>query len=152
MTSLTLTTRLEAKGPAAAIVLTDDQVATLGGGKRAAVRVTIADRTARLRLAVMGGENLIGLSKAARAELAVDTGDEVTATIELDETPREVDVPPELAAALAADPAAKAAFEGLASSHRKEYAVWVADAKREETRQRRVAQAIEMLREGRTRS
>jgi hypothetical protein len=152
VTSLTLTTRLEAKGPAAAIVLTDDQVATLGGGKRAAVRVTIADRTARLRLAVMGGENLIGLSKAARAELAVDTGDEVTATIELDETPREVDVPPELAAALAADPAAKAAFEGLASSHRKEYAVWVADAKREETRQRRVAQAIEMLREGRTRS
>jgi hypothetical protein len=152
VTSLTLTTRLEAKGPAAAIVLTDDQVATLGGGRRAAVRVTIADRTARLRLAVMGGENLIGLSKAARAELAVDTGDEVTATIELDETPREVDVHPELAAALAADPAAKASFEGLAFSHRKEYAVWVADAKREETRQRRVAQAIEMLREGRTRS
>ena len=152
VTSLTLTTTLEPRGPAAAIVLTDDQVATLGGGKRAAVRVSIADRTARLRLAVMGGENLIGLSKAARAELAVETGDEVTVTIELDETPREVDVPADLAAALAADPAAAAAFEGLAFSHRKEYAVWVADAKREETRLRRVAQAIDRLREGLPRS
>lgn len=152
MTSLTLTTTLESQGPAAAIVLTDDQVAELGGGKRAAVRVTIGDRSARVRLAVMGGHNLIGLSKAARAELGVDIGDEVTATIDLDETPREVDVPAELAAALAADPVAAKAFEGLAYSHRKEYAVWVADAKREETRQRRVAQAVERLREGRSRT
>jgi hypothetical protein len=152
VTSLTLTTTLESQGPAAAIVLTDDQVAELGGGKRAAVRVTIGDRTARVRLAVMGGQNLIGLSRAARAELGVDTGDEVTATIELDETPREVDVPPELAAALAAEPVAAKAFEGLAYSHRKEYAAWVADAKREETRQRRVAQAVERLREGLPRS
>lgn len=152
MTSLTLTTALEPQGPAAAIVLTDDQVAELGGGRRAAVRVTIGDRTARLRLATMGGQNLIGLSKAARAELGVDIGDELTATIELDETPREVDVPPDLAAALAADPVAAQGFDGLAYSHRKEYAVWVADAKREETRQRRVAQAIERLREGRPRT
>lgn len=152
MTSLTLTTALEPQGPAAAIVLTDDQVAELGGGRRAAVRVTIGDRTARLRLATMGGQNLIGLSKAARAELGVDIGDQVTATIELDETPREVDVPPDLAAALAADPVAAQGFDGLAYSHRKEYAAWVADAKREETRQRRVAQAIERLREGRPRT
>lgn len=148
VTSLTLTTTLEPQGPATAIVLTDEQAAGLGGGKRAAVRVTIGDRTARLRLAVMGGQNLIGLSKAARAELGVGIGDEVTATIELDDTPREVEVPPALAAALAADPVAAQAFEALAYSHRKEYAVWVGEAKREETRDRRVAQAIERLREG----
>lgn len=152
MSSLTLTTTLQQHGPAAALELTDEQVATLGGGKRAAVRVTIGERTARLRLAVMAGENLIGLSKAARAELGVETGDEITATVELDETPREVDVPDALAMALAADPAAAQTFAALAFTHRKEYAVWVAEAKREETRDRRVAQAIEMLREGRTRS
>ncbi|MFN8195988.1 MAG: YdeI/OmpD-associated family protein [Nocardioidaceae bacterium] len=152
MTSLTVDTELSAQGPAAAIELTDEQVGELGGGKRAAVRVTIGDRSARLRLAVMGGRTLIGLSKAARAELGVEIGQRVTATIALDETPREVEVPEALAAALAADPAAAQAFAGLAFTHRKEYAVWVADAKREETRDRRVAQAVEMLREGRTRS
>ena len=152
MTSLTLTTTLEPRGPAAAIVLTDDQVAEIGGGKRAAVRVTIGDRTTRLRLGVMDGQNLIGFSKAARAEMDVAIGDEVTATIDLDEAPREVDVPAELAEALAADPVAAKGFNGLAYSHRKEYAAWVADAKREETRQRRVAQAVERLRKGRRRA
>jgi uncharacterized protein YdeI (YjbR/CyaY-like superfamily) len=57
-----------------------------------------------------------------------------------------------LAAALATDPQAKAAFEGMAFTHRKEYARWVAEAKREETRQRRAQQAIEMIRAGQTRS
>lgn len=152
MTSLTLTTRLEPRGPAAALVLTDDQVAALGGGKRAAVRVTIGERTARLRLAVMGGENLIGLSKAARTDLGVAPGEEVTAVVELDETPREVEVPTALAAALATDAVAAERFAALAFSHRKEFATWVGEAKREVTRERRVAQALEMLREGRTRS
>ena len=99
---LTVQRRLDPFGPAAAIVLSDDEVAALGGGKRAAVRVTIDGRSARLRLAVMGGQNVIGLSKAARSELGVETGAEVTAQIALDEAPREVEVPEELAAALAA--------------------------------------------------
>ena len=60
--------------------------------------------------------------------------------------------PTALAAALAADPDASAAFAGMAFTHRKEYARWVADAKREETRQRRVQQAVEMIRAGQTRS
>lgn len=72
--------------------------------------------------------------------------------IALDAGPREVDVPPALADALAGDEKARAAFEKLAHSHRKEYARWVAEAKREETRDRRVAQALQMLREGRTRT
>lgn len=139
-------------GPATAILLTDAQVAELGGGKRAPVVVTIGDRSVRARLAVMGGQNCIGLSKAARASLGVDIGDEVAVTVALDEAPREVVVPDDLAAALAADPLVAQAFEKLAYTHRKEYAVWVTDAKRAETRARRVAQAVEMIREGRTRS
>ena len=152
MTDLTVTQTLQQQGPATALVLTDAQVEELGGGKRAAVVVRIGDRQARLRLGVMGGQNLIGMSKATRAELGVDFGDEVTATISLDEAPREVEVPPELAAALATDPEAAAAYEKLAFTHRKEYARWVGEAKKEETRQRRAAESLQMLREGRTRS
>ena len=62
------------------------------------------------------------------------------AAVELDEAPREVEVPVDLAAALAADPQAAASFEQMAFTHRKEYARWIAEAKRDETRQRRVAQ------------
>ena len=152
MGDLTITTTLEPFGPATAIILTDDQVAALGAGKRAPVRVTIDGHSARLRLAVMGGQNCVGLSRANRAELGVDIGDTVTALIEVDDTPREVEVPAALAEALAADPVAAQAFEKLAFTHRKESAVWVAEAKREETRERRVGQALEMLKAGKTRS
>jgi uncharacterized protein YdeI (YjbR/CyaY-like superfamily) len=62
--------------------------------------------------------------------------------------PREVDIPRALATALADDRAAQARFESLSYTHRKEYARWVAEAKRDETRQRRVDQALQMLREG----
>ena len=73
-------------------------------------------------------------------------------TIDLDQMPREVQVPEALAAALAADPQAAASFEQMAFTHRKEYVRWIAEAKRAETRQGRVAQAPEMIRSGKTRS
>ena len=152
MSDLILTQTLEPNGPATALVLSDEQVEELGGGKRAAVLVRIGDRQARLRLGVMGGRNLVGMSKAARAELGVEIGDEVTATVSLDEGPREIELPAELSAALAGDAEAAAAYERLAPSHRKEYARWVGEAKKEETRQRRAAESLQRLREGRTRS
>lgn len=80
--TLHVRTTLPANGPATAIELTEAQVDELGGGKRAAVVVRIGDREARLRLGVMGGKNLIGLSKAARAELGVEIGDTVQASID----------------------------------------------------------------------
>lgn len=132
-------------GPATAIELTDEQVAELGGGKRAAVVVRIGDRTARVRLAVMGGKNLIGLSKAVRAELGVDIGDAVDATVDLDAAEREVEVPADLAAALDADPRVRAAFDGLSFTRRKELARGVSEAKRADTRERRIAAAVEEL-------
>lgn len=144
--TLQLTCTLSPQGPATAIELSDAQLEELGGGKRAAVRVTIGDRSARLRLAVMGGKNLIGLSKAARAELGVAIGDTVTAEISLDEAPREVEVPADFAAALDEDPAIRAAFDALAFSHRKEHVRAILEAKRPETRERRIAAAITMLR------
>jgi hypothetical protein len=129
-------------GPATAIELTDEQVTELGGGKRAAVVVGIGDRTARVRLAVMDGRNVIGLSKAVRAQLGVEIGDEVDATVALDTAEREVDLPAELAAALDAEPALRAAFDALSYTRRKELARGVAEAKRPETRERRIAAAL----------
>ncbi|WP_109210873.1 MULTISPECIES: YdeI/OmpD-associated family protein [Microbacterium] len=142
--TLQIRTVLEPFGPATAIELTDDQVAELGGGKRAAVVVGIGGRTARVRLAVMDGRNVIGLSKAVRAQLGVDIGDEVDATVDLDTAEREVEVPAELTAALDAA-GARAAFDALTFSRRKELARGVAEAKRPETRERRVAAVIEEL-------
>jgi hypothetical protein len=153
MGELTLTTTLEPRGPAAAVVLADDQVAEVGEGRKAfPVRATINGYTWAGRVSRMGGEFLLGLSREVRTGAGVEAGDEVTATIALDEAPREVDVPPALAQALEGDATAKATFDALAFTHRKEFAQWIAEAKKDETRERRVAQALQMLREGRTRS
>ncbi len=152
MGTLRISRTLEARGPAGALLLSDDEVAELDGGKRAAVRVRIGEREAALRLAVMGGENLIGMSKAARAALGVEIGQLLDATITVDDTPREVQVPDDLAAALAADAAASTFFETLPYTARKEFAAWVSDAKRADTRKRRVEESVRLLREGRRRS
>lgn len=142
-----ITTTLVPRGPAGAIVLDDDQVAALGGGAKVfPVKVTVNGKSAPLRLARMGGENLIGFRKDIRAELGVEIGDELDVVIERDDTPREIAIPDELRQALDADPAAKAAFEALAPTHRKEHARSVADAKRPETRARRLAAVLEALR------
>ncbi|UOQ57103.1 YdeI/OmpD-associated family protein [Leucobacter allii] len=144
--SLRISTVLAPEGPATALELSADQVAELGGGKRAAVLVTIGGRTARLRLGSMGGRSLIGLSKAARAELGVEIGDAVEAEIALDTAERAVDLPAELAAALDAEPQLRRAFDALAPSHHKEHARAVAEAKRSETRERRIAAVLDALR------
>ena len=142
--TLTLQTTLAARGPAAAIVLTDDQVVELGTARAAPVTVTIAGRTARLRLARMGGENLIGMSKAARAQLGVDIGEEVQAVIAADQAERTVDVPAELSEALASAGLTEA-FAGWSYSRRKEAARSVAEAKAAQTTARRVAKVLDQL-------
>lgn len=146
MSELRVHTVLTGRGPAAAILLTDEQVASFSAGKAFPVAVTIGGRTARLRLARMGGENMIGLSKAARADLGVEIDQEVDAVIRLDTAERTVEVPPALAAALDADPAVRAAFDALSPSARKEHARAVAEAKQEATRERRIAKIVESLR------
>jgi hypothetical protein len=149
--TLRLRATLEPRGAAGAIVLTDDQVDGLGGGKTPPVQVAVNGVTAQARVARMSGENLLGFSKKLRSELGVEIGQSVEVVIALDAGPRTVQVPPALADAFARDAEAKAAFEALAPSHRKEFARWVAEAKRDQTRQSRVEQTLQRLREGRTR-
>jgi hypothetical protein len=151
--SIRFSTTLVPRGPAAAIVLDEQQVAAVGeGAKRFPVVATVNGYSWRTTVIRMGGEFLLGLSRAVRQAAGVEAGETVTVALELDTAPREVEVPAALAAALAQDPAALAAFDGLAYTHRKEYARWVEEAKKEETRARRVSLAIEMLRAGKTRS
>jgi hypothetical protein len=145
--------RLQLRGPAAAVVLDDAQVATVGeGAKRFPVVATVNGYTWRTSVTRMGGEFLLGLNREVREGAGVEAGDLVDVTVELDAAPRDVELPDTLAAALAMDSKAKAAFDGMAFTHRKEYARWIAEAKREETRQRRVQQALEMIRSGKTRT
>ena len=149
MGSARFTATLVPRGPAAAIVLEADQVATVGeGAKRFPVVATVNDHTWRTTVTRMRGEFLVGLNRAVRQEAGVDAGDTVEVEIELDTAPREVVVPDALAKALARDHSARAAFDALAYTHRKEYARWIAEAKRDETRERRVAKALSMLRDG----
>jgi hypothetical protein len=146
---LTLTLILQPRGPAAAFLLSDEQVAALGGGRKAfPVRVSVNGVTLPLRLARMGGENLIGLARAAREQAGLSIGSTYRVEVVADVQARTVEVPEDLGAALAGDVAARAAFEALADSHRKEFARWVSDAKRDDTRAQRVAKTIEMLRAG----
>jgi hypothetical protein len=140
MGSVRLTTTLVPRGPTAAFVLDDDQVAAVGdGAKRFPVAVTINGYNWRTTVTRMGGEFLVGLNRAVREGAGVEVGDTVEVQLELDTAPREVEVPDALASGLADDPAARDAFGALAYTHRKEFARWVEEAKRDETRQRRVA-------------
>jgi hypothetical protein len=149
--SIQFTTTLVKRGPAAAVVLDDEQVATVGeGAKRFPVTATVNGYSWRTTVTRMGGEFLLGLNREVRQSAGAEAGDTVEVALELDAAPREVEVPAALATALAGDPIARAAFEKLAFTHRKEYARWVAEAKREETRERRVAHTLERLRAGKT--
>lgn len=149
--SIHLTATLVPRGPAAAVVLDDDHVAVLGeGAKRFPVRATINGYSWRTTVTRMRDEFLLGLSREVRDGAGVEAGDLVELDVELDLAPREVEIPAALADALTAGSPARAAFDALAYTHRKEYARWIAEAKREDTRQRRVEQALTMLQEGRT--
>ena len=123
-------------------------IEALGGGKKPAVVVTIGSFSYRSSVAVMGGKYLISLSAERRAASGLKGGDLIQVDLQLDTTPREVTVPDDLAAALAAEPEAKAFFESLSYSNQSRHVLSITEAKTPETRQRRVEKAMEMLRSG----
>ena len=124
-----------------------DVVAALGSGKRPAVRVTIGKHTYRSTVAPMGGVFLIGVSAENRQAAHVAAGDEIDVVLELDTEPREVEVPADFQLALDGDAAAGQRFESLSYSHKRQHVLAIEGAKTDETRQRRIAKAIEMLHE-----
>jgi hypothetical protein len=94
------------------------------------------------------GTFCIGVTRAVQARAGASVGDTVAVVVERDAGERTVDVPPDLAAALASNPEAAARFEAMAYTHRKEYAAWIASAKKPQTRQRRLDQAISKIAAG----
>jgi uncharacterized protein YdeI (YjbR/CyaY-like superfamily) len=113
------------------------------GKVRAPVRVTINGYEFRTTIGAVSGRYLIGLNKEVRAGTGVEAGERVAADIVLDEEPRTVELPADLAAAL--DPDARAFLDSLSYTHRKEYVRWIEEAKRDETRRSRVEKAAIML-------
>ena len=124
-------------------------VAGLGRGKKPPVRVTINGHIYRSTVATVGGEFMVGVSAENRLGAGVAAGDEVEVDIELDTEPREVTVPRDLKEALDGDTNARRFFDGLSYSQKLWYATWIEGTRKPETRQRRLAEAVSMLREGR---
>ena len=145
------TTLLSAGKTALGFEVPPNVVEGLGAGKRPPVLVTINGFTYRNTVAVYGGVYMIGVSAENRAAAKVKGGDEVDIDLELDSAPREVVVPPELQAALDADPAAKATFDKLSYSNKSFHALQVTGTTNPETRARRIEKSIAVLREGKPR-
>jgi Bacteriocin-protection, YdeI or OmpD-Associated/Domain of unknown function (DUF1905) len=143
---------LESNGKTATgIRVPPEVVAALGPSRKPAVRVTIAGHTYRSTIATRSGVFLLGVSAENRQAAGVAAGDELDVELELDTEPREVTVPPELAGALEADAQASRFFDTLTHSQKQWYVLPIEQAKAVETRERRIAKAITMLREGRKR-
>jgi hypothetical protein len=147
--SPTLRLTVQPNEPGVFFELPEGVVAALGGGKRPAVRAVVHDYEHRTRIAVYGDRYYLAFRREAREAAGLVPGDEVDIALELDEQPREVVLPSDVAAALDADPAARVRFDALSFTHRKEYVDWIQSAKRAETRQRRLAQATTLLKSGR---
>ena len=133
------------------IQVPDEVVEALGSGRRPAVKLTVNGYSYRSTVASMSGVFMVSLSAEHRAGAGVGGGDEVEVDLELDSAPREVTVPPELVAALDAEPAARATFDGLSYSNKSWHVLQVTGARTEETRQRRIARSVDALKQGRPR-
>jgi hypothetical protein len=139
--------QLEGKS-ATGLVVPDEVVEALASGRRPKVEVTINAHTYRTTVAVMGGRYLLALSAENRTAAGVAAGDEVDVEIVVDDAPREVVVPADLAAALDVDAASREFFDRLSFTHRKEWVRWIEDAKKPETRAARIAKTVTELAEG----
>ena len=120
-------------------------IEALGAGRKPPVVVNVNGYEYRSTVAVMGGRHLIPFSSDKRAATGIQGGDPIVVDVEVDTAPRTVEVPDDLAAALDASPAARAAFDALSPSARKAHVTNVESAKAAETRQRRVDAIVAKL-------
>ena len=140
---------IEEAGSGGAFVSVPFDVEQAFGKKRVPVIATIDGVEYRGSLVRMGGScHVLGILKSIRESIGKQAGDVVEIVLEEDDTPRVVEVPIDFQQALELSPAALRQFDELSFSHRREYVNWISDAKRSETRQRRIAQAVEMLARG----
>ena len=144
-TTFTTTVLKDANVNATGLPVPPEAIAALGAGKKPKVIVSLNGYSYRSTVSAYGNVFMLPLSQERREAAGVKPGDKVEVTLELDSEPRTVDVPEELAAALAEKPGAREAFDALSYTTRKEYARQVSEAKAEETRKRRIAKIVEKL-------
>ncbi|RBY88255.1 hypothetical protein DQ244_16685 [Blastococcus sp. TBT05-19] len=142
---------MTAVGNNTGIEVPEEVLEQLGAGKRPAVLVDLDGYEYRTTAGVMGGRSMLSVSAAVRKATGLAGGDPVRVTLTVADTPREVDVPDDLAAALAADEQAGTFFAGLSNSLQRFHVDSVTGAKTPETRQRRIDKALTLFREGRKR-
>lgn len=144
-TTFTTPILLDDKVNATGLRVPPESIAELGKGKKPPVKVTLNGFTYRTTVAAFGDVYMLPLSQERREAAGVKAGDIVEVTLELDLEPRTVELPEDLAAALAEKPGARSVFEALNFSTRKEHVRQVESAKAAETRQRRIANIVAKL-------
>ena len=138
--------RVEPPEPMCGLEVPEEVVVALDAGKRPYIKISVNGHVWKSRLAIMRGRFLIGFSIANRHAAGVETGDLIEVSIELDTEPRVIVEPPDFAAALDSDPSARAIFDRLSYSHKREHVLAIEGAKRPETRARRIEKALQTLR------
>ena len=140
------TVELERVGKAATMFRVPFDLKEAFGRARPPVRVTIGGHEWRTTPGVYGGVGHVVVNRSVKAATGVDAGTRVEVTMRLDTAPRVAVVPDDLAEVLGDE---RAAFDALSFTHRREYVEWIEDAKRPETRARRIAETVERVRAGR---
>jgi hypothetical protein len=136
---------------ATGIQVPDEIIEGLGAGKKPAVKLSVNGYVYRSTVATVDGNYMVGFNADHRAASGLVGGDEVVVDIELDTEPRTVELPADFAAALDAEPTARATFEKLSNSMKSYHVLQVTGAKTDETRQRRIDKSISVLRAGKSR-
>lgn len=136
---------------ATGVPVSDHVIEELGGGRRPRVTVSVNGFTFQTSLGSMSGQVMIPVSASVRGAAGVGAGDRLTIEIELATVPLPVPIPDDLQGAMTAEPEARAFFDGLTASQQRGYTEWIEQAKKAETRQRRLAQTVVALRERRSR-
>jgi len=140
---------IEDAGGGGAYVTIPFDVEKAYGKKRVKIKATIDGEPYRGTLVRMGSpQHMLLVLKEIREKVGESFGDKVAIEIEGDVEPRQIEVPPDLQSALEADPTTQASFNRLSYTHQKDYVRWIMEAKQDQTRQRRIHQAIDMLRQG----
>lgn len=147
----TFETTVAASGNNTGMVVPDEVIEQLAAGKRPSVLVDVNGYEYRNTVAVMGGQYMIGISAAIRKATGLKGGDPIRVTLTVADTPRDVNVPADFAAALAADEAVEAFFGKLSNSLQRYHVDNVNAAKTAETRQRRIEKAVALFRNGQKR-
>ncbi len=149
--SATFETTVTSIGNNTGIEVPEEVLEQLGAGKRPPVLVDLGGYEYRTTAGVMGSRSMLSVSAAVRKATGLAGGDRVRVTLTVADTPREVGMPDDLAAALAADEQAGTFFAGLSNSLQRYHVEQVTGAKTPETRSRRIEKALALFREGKKR-